>query len=80
MDSGESHWDQNAENCQSESDEARAGSLLAKGNTSEQPLLPLVGFVQKCSADSTLKSFDDSLQIELLKDLAVGVTAKDEKQ
>lgn len=40
MDSGESNWDQNAENCQSESDKARAGSLLAKGNTSEQLLLP----------------------------------------
>lgn len=39
MDSGEGDWDQNAKNCQSESDKAGAGSLLAKGNTSEQ-LLP----------------------------------------
>lgn len=47
MDSGESDWDQNAENCQSESDKARAGSLLAKGNTSEQLLLP-AGFCVLC--------------------------------
>lgn len=40
MDSGESNWDQNAENCQSESDQAGAGSLLAKGNASDQLLLP----------------------------------------
>lgn len=37
-------------------------------------------FVEECSADSTLKSFDGSLQIKLLKDLAVGMMAKDEKQ
>lgn len=37
--------------------------------------------VEKYSADLTLKGFDDSLQIKLLKDLAVGNDCKkDEKQ
>lgn len=39
--------------------------------------------MEKCSAGLTLKSFDESLKVKLLKELkvlAVGMTAKDEKQ